>query len=128
MSFYPNRKHLDGVLRCVEGIGEDGDFRVVRIFLIVVDSIVRICPEISPISGYIWVSGSFVREMAYFPDYWGQLVEGVGFGCWSGDLCRHPSLRDFVAALRHPRPACGGALQIKERESRSSKLVATLFL
>lgn len=76
LSFCPNREHWDRLQRCVEGIGEDSDFQVVRIFLIVVDSIVRICPDIRPISGYIWVSGSFVREMAYFPDYWGQLVEG----------------------------------------------------
>ena len=48
LSFYPNRKHLDGVLRCVEGIGEDGDFRVVRIFLIVVDSIRRCAPTSPP--------------------------------------------------------------------------------
>lgn len=36
------------------------------------------------------------------------------------------SLRDFVApeALRHPCPACGGALQMKTKNQRSSKLGA----
>ena len=38
------------------------------------------------------------------------------------------SHRDLLGAvhLAHPRPACGGALQTKNRVSRSSKLVATL--
>ena len=51
---------------------------------------------------------------------------------------KKPKLRDVVryriplslGDLRlgaHPRPACGGALQMKTTESRSSKLVATLL-